>query len=568
MKNRLYYGDNLDVLRRYIKDESVDLIYLDPPFNSRQDYNVLFAEKDGTKSGSQIRAFEDTWEWNLDAQRAYEEIVELGGRVADAMRAFKTFLHGSDMMAYLAMMAPRLIELHRVLKVTGTIYLHCDPTASHYLKMLMDAIFGAQHFLTEIIWKRSSAHSDTKQGRKQHGRIHDVLLFYAKSESWTWNPQYTPYDEEYLKSEYRHELPDGRRYKETDATAARPGGDTEYEWRVKRKTGDGLRWQADLESEFENPKPDFEYLGVRPYQGRFWAYSKENMIQFWQEGRLIHRETGMPRVMQFVDSMPGISLQSVWNDISPESGSLDLGYPTQKPEALLYRIIESSSNGGNIILDPFCGCGTAVSVAQRLGRNWVGIDITHLAINLVKTRLRDAFGDSVKDTYEVIGEPVSLPDAQALAEEDAYQFQWWALGLVDARPIEQKKGADQGIDGRLYFHDEKGGDSKQIIFSVKSGHVNAAQVRDLRGVIEREKAEIGVFITLEAPTKPMEKEAAEAGFYRPPGLDEKYPRLQILTIEQLLEGKNVLRPRLLDVTFKRAPKAKGAAAESMKLPLK
>lgn len=268
--------------------------------------------------------------------------------------------------------------------------------------------------------------------------------------------------------------------------------------------------------------------------------------------------------------MSGVPVQNLWNDVSVinnRSGE-KLGYPTQKPKALLERIIQASSNEGDLVLDPFCGCGTAIEAAQQLKRRWIGIDITHLAIGLIKTRLRDAFGDLVKDSYEVIGEPTSLPDAQALAQEDAYQFQWWALGLVDARPIEQKKGADQGIDGRLYFHDEKDGATKQIIFSVKSGHVNAAQVRDLRGVIEREKAQIGVFITLEEPSKPMEKEAAEAGFYQPPGINEKYPRLQILTIEHLLAGKAVQRPRLLDLTFKRAPKAKAAAAETMNLPLK
>lgn len=187
-QSKLYYGDNLDVLRRYVRDESVDLVYLDPPFNSRQDYNVLFAEKDGTRAAAQIMAFEDTWEWNQESSHAYEHIVEQGGPVAEVMIAFHTFLRGSDMMAYLAMMAPRLIELHRVLKETGSIYLHCDPTASHYLKLLMDAVFAPRHFRSEIVWKRSSAHSDTKQGRKQHGRIHDIILFYTKGESWIWNP--------------------------------------------------------------------------------------------------------------------------------------------------------------------------------------------------------------------------------------------------------------------------------------------------------------------------------------------------------------------------------------------
>jgi len=190
------------------------------------------------------------------------------------------------------------------------------------------------------------------------------------------------------------------------------------------------------------------------------------------------------------------------------------------------------------------------------------IDITHLAIGLIKKRLSDTFGDSIRDTYEVIGEPVDLAGAKKLAEDDPYQFQWWALSLVGARPLEKKKGADQGIDGRLFFHDEgRGGKTKQIILSVKAGHVQAAYVRDLRGVIEREKAEIGALISMEQPTKPMLKEAAEAGLYQPPGLTDKYPRLQLLSIEQLLQGKQIEYPRLLDLTHKKAPKVRGAVRE-------
>ena len=469
-------------------------------------------------------AFEDTWEWNMDAERAYEEIVERGGRVSDAMRAFRTFLGHSDMMAYLAMMAPRLIELHRVLKETGSIYLHCDPTASHYLKMLMDAVFSPQHFRSEISWKRSTAHSDTKQGRKIHGHIHDVILFYTKGEDWAWVPIYTPYDKEYVESFYSHvEEGTGRRFCVDNLTAARPGGDTLYEWK-----------------------------GVKPYKGR-----------------LYYAKSGMPRYKRYLDEMPGVPLQDFWSDISA-IGSIAaerLGYPTQKPEALLERIVSASSKEGDVVFDPFCGCGTAVSVALRLNRRWIGIDITHLAIGLIKNRLADAFGDGVREIYEVIGEPVDLAGAEKLAEEDKYQFQWWALSLAGARPLEKKKGADQGIDGRLYFHDEgKGGKTKQIILSVKAGHLMATHVRDLRGVIEREKAEIGMPISMQPPTKPMLKEAAEAGLYQPPGMADKYPRIQILHIAELLGGKKIDYPRYAaDATFKRAPKARNAAEEQMPL---
>jgi len=539
-KNQLFYGDNYEVLQRYIRDESVDLIYLDPPFNSRQDYNVLFAEKDGSKSSSQIRAFEDTWEWNIDAQRSYEHIVERGGRVADAMRAFHTFLGNSDMMAYLAMMAPRLVELRRVLKETGSIYLHCDPTASHYLKILMDAVFGPQNFLTEIAWKRSSAHSDGKQGRKQHGRIHDILLFYAKGLDWKWTPQHTPYDEEYVRAFYKHVEPEtGRIYRLGDLTG--PGGAAKG-------------------------NPSYEVMGIT----RYWRYTEEKMKKLIAEGRVIQTKPGaVPAYKRYLDEMPGVPLQDVWTDVPPigAQAAERLGYPTQKPEALLERIIQASSNEGDIVLDPFCGCGTTIQVAQKLNRRWIGINITHLAIGLIKKRLSDAFGDEIRQTYEVIGEPVSLHDAATLAEQDKYQFQWWALGLCGARPTEQKKGADRGIDGRLYFHDDESGKSKQILFSVKAGGVTVPQIRDLRGTMEREKAEIGVFLCFEKPTKPMVKEAAEAGFYRSPDGSE-YPRIQILTIEQLLDGRQVEYPlHRRDATFKRAPRQRPEAATNLQLPL-
>lgn len=570
-ENKLYYGDNLDVLRRYVKDESVDLVYLDPPFNSRQDYNVLFAEKDGTRAASQIMAFEDTWEWNIDAEKAYQEVVELGGRISDAMRAFRTFLGNSDMMAYLAMMAPRLLELHRVLKVTGSLFLHCDPTASHYLKMLMDSIFGPVRFRSEIVWKRSSAHSDTKQGLKNLGHIHDIILFYAKGEESVWNAQFTKYDESYVGRDYRLVDEDtGRRFRRGDLTAARPGGDTEYEWRVKKHANIHERWVADLDDEHLSPKAGWEYAGIHPYRGRYWAYSKDNMRQFSMEGRLRHTFDGMPEYKRYLNEMPGVSLQDIWTDLTPiVAGTAErLGYPTQKPETLLERIIKSSSNEGDLVLDPFCGCGTAIAVAQRLNRRWIGIDITHLAVNLIKKRLRDHFGEDIRRTYDIIGEPVSVEDAAELAKQDPFQFQAWALGLVNARvATSSRKGADKGIDGRLFFHDDKSGKSKQVILSVKAGeHLNVAQVRDLRGVIEREKAEIGVLLSMETPSKPMLKEAAEAGFYKSPHLDEKFPRIQILTVEQLLGGEQMKYPRWVDATFKKAPKARNEAV-TMALPL-
>lgn len=559
--NVLYYGDNLDVLRRHIKDESVDLVYLDPPFNSNQSYNVLFAQKDGTRAAAQIRAFEDTWHWDQTAATAFEEVVERGGKVAEALLGFRTFLGDSDMLAYLAMMAPRLVELRRVLKPTGSLYLHCDPTASHYLKMMLDAVFGPPNFRSEIIWKRSSAHSDTKQGLENYGHIHDVILFCTNSDDRIWNPQFTEYDSSYVGRDYGLvDEESGRRFRRGDLTAAKPGGDTAYEWRVKKHAGVHERWVADLDDEYASPRSGWEYSGVRPYGGRYWAYSRENMRAFAREGRLRHTFEGMPEYKRYLDEMPGVALQDIWTDIKPIiAGTAErLGYPTQKPTALMERIIAASSNPSDTVLDPFCGCGTTIDAAQKLGRRWVGIDITHLAITLIKHRLETAYGGAA--TYKVVGEPTTVEDAAALAESDPYQFQWWALGLVGARPAEEKKGADKGIDGRLFFHvgDDK---SHQVIISVKAGKLHRSQVHELGGVVTREKAEIGVLLSFEQPTKPMREEAASAGFFTSPW--GKHPRIQLLTVMELLDGRGIDYPRTAgtNVTLKAAPRAKAKKHE-------
>lgn len=558
-KNKLYYGDNYEVLQQHITDESVDLIYLDPPFNSRQDYNVLFAEKDGSQSSSQIRAFEDTWEWNIDAERSYEHIVERGGRVADAMRAFRTFLHGSDMMAYLAMMAPRLVELRRVLKETGSIYLHCDPTASHYLKILMDAVFGPENFRNELIWKRTSAHVNPKRW----GPVHDNLLFYSKTASFNWNRVLQNYDDAHLTAKYRDEDARGR-YTLSDLTGAgRRGGDSGLSWRDHDPDARGRHWAVPKDEVIALVgQTHFEQMST---QQKLETLAENGFIYFAERGR--NGQAGFPRFKRYIEG--GMPIQDVIADISPINSQAQerLGYPTQKPEALLERIIGASSNEGDVVLDPFCGCGTTIQVAQRLNRRWIGIDITHLAIGLIKKRLSDSFGDDIRRTYSVIGEPTDHAGAAQLAEEDKYQFQWWALGLVGARPVEQKKGADRGVDGRLYFHDDASGKSKQILFSVKAGGVSVTQIRDLRGTLEREKAEIGVFLCFEQPTKPMEREAVEAGFYQSSD-GSRYPRIQIFTIEELLAGKQVQYPaHRRDQTFKRAPRHREAPAQNLQLPL-
>jgi DNA modification methylase len=539
--NRLYYGDNLDVLRQYVADKSIDLVYLDPPFKSNQDYNVLFAERDGTQSAAQIKAFEDTWTWDQGSAREYADVVEGGGNVSLALQALRTFLGESDMLAYLAMMAPRLKELRRVLKDTGSLYLHCDPTASHYLKMLMDSVFGPGQFVAEIAWKRYGAHNDSGSW----GRVHDTLLFYQCSNLATFNKQYQEYSPGYVEQRFRFADPDGRRWSEQNLASPNPRPNLTYPFTAKN----GVTYAP-------------------PANG--WKYTEERMSALDEAGRLHYpaKSGGRLRLKNYLDELPGVALQDIWTDLIAIGGTSPerLGYPTQKPEALLERIISASSNAGDIVLDPFCGCGTAIAAAQRLKRQWVGIDITHLAITLIRHRLHSAFGDAILDTYRVIGEPEALTDAAQLAVDDPYQFQWWALGLVGARPTEQKKGADKGIDGRLYFHDEAGGQTKQVIFSVKAGHLHANHVRDLRGVVEREKAAIGVLISMEDPTKPMRTEAASAGFYDSPW-SGKHPRLQIVTVGELLGGKKLDMPPVgqTNVTFKKAPKASYPEPEQLGL---
>lgn len=532
-KNVLYYGDNLDILQRHVEDESVDLIYLDPPFKSNQDYNVLFKEYNGTMSAAQIKAFEDTWHWDEEAARAYEDIIEHGPpRVSQAMQAFRQLLGESDMLAYLSMMAPRLVELRRVLKRTGSIYLHCDPTASAHLRLLMDSIFGESNFRNEIVWKRTSAHSDSSTC----GNTHDVLLFYTKSDDFIWNKQYQKYDEDYIESHYRRKDKNGRRYRTDNLTAmGLSGGGYTYEWN-----------------------------GVT----KIWRMPKDRMRDLHNQGRVHYTKNGTAEYIRYLDEMPGMPLQDVWTDIPPinSQAAERLGYPTQKPEAMLERILKTSSNPNDVILDPFCGCGTTVAVAQKLKRYWIGMDITHLAITLIKYRLRDAYGDKVK--YVVVGEPVSVPDANSLAQEDRFQFQIWALGLVGARPVEEKRGADRGIDGRIYFHDDPKAKTKQIILSIKSGKVTVKDVRDLRGVIEREGAEIGILITLEKPTKDMRRETTSAGFYESKSWDRKHPRLQILTIEELFNGKQIDYPphRQVNRTFRKTRRVLETGAPHPNLP--
>jgi site-specific DNA-methyltransferase (adenine-specific) len=470
--NTLFYGNNLDILREHIKDESVDLIYLDPPFNSQANYNILFHSPAGEQSPAQIEAFEDTWHWTDEAEKAFDEVMTGSNTdTAEMLRAMRSFLKENDMMAYLTMMAVRLVELHRVLKPTGSLYLHCDPTASAYLRIVMDKIFGVNQFRNEIHWYYYNKIHDSR--KKQFPAASDTIMFYVKD-----------IDSNFVF----HQLKEQR---ETPVRQLK---------RVKRAG---------------------KMVNARDESGKLMYQIKED------------------RTLDNVWRIPCLQ------HASPEK----LPYPTQKPQVLLERIIEASSNEGDIILDPFCGCGTTIHAAQKLQRRWIGIDITHLAISLIEKRLNDAFPGI---TYEVHGTPKDVGGAKALADADKYQFQWWAVSLVNAIPYGgKKKGADTGIDGHIYFKPD-GKTTEKVIVSVKGGeNVGVAMVRDLAHVVDREKAKIGIFITLAEPTKPMQTEAIKVGFYDSP-FSGKFPKIQILTIEELFADKKPQIPLIDTASFKKA----------------
>jgi site-specific DNA-methyltransferase (adenine-specific) len=529
--NRLFFGDNLDVLRSgQIKDESVDLIYLDPPFNSNTTYNVLFKTPKGQQSIAQITAFEDSWHWGPQAEQEFAELIHGPNTdTAELIQALRKVLGESDMMAYLTMMASRLVELHRALKPTGSLYLHCDPTASHYLKIMLDGIFGAQNFRNEITWKRTHAHGNV--GRN-YGSIADNLFFYSKTDKYTWNQPFTTLSEDEIVAKYPMVDPDGRRWQ--SVTLRNPGLRPNLHFPYKASNG----------------------ITYQPHRNG-WSCNLQRLQKYDREGRLHFpmKKDGALRLKMFADESLGERVQNIWTDIPP-IGALAaerLGYPTQKPLALLERIIQASSREGDVLLDPFCGCGTAVHAAQKLNREWVGIDITHLAIAIIEKRLRDAFPDI---TFQVHGTPTDAEGATELANRDKYEFQYWACSLINAQPYRQKKkGADTGIDGLIYFQDDLG-PPKKIVVSVKGGqNVSAQMLRDLRGVVEREKAAMGMFVTLSPPTKPMRDEAVKAGFYVSP-IGPSFPKIQTLTVERLMAGTD--QPQYPDLkrgghTFKRLP---------------
>ena len=543
--NSLYYGDNLGVMREYFGDASIDLVYLDPPFNSKQDYNLLFKSPRGKQSEAQITAFKDTWHWGEQAEREFDEVLrQPNTNAAEMMKALRSFLGENDMMAYLTMMANRLLELHRVLKPTGSLYLHCDPTASHYLKIVLDSVFGKTMFRSEIIWKRTAAHG----GAMRWGPIHDTLFYYAKTGTANWNPPYAAYSQKYTDDFFRFEDAEGRRYRHTILTGSGTRkGRSGQAWRGVNPTDSGRHWAVPgyVRHLLKDPKV---------------ANVQDALDQLDSIGRVAWPKKigGTPQFKQYLDDLPGAQAQDVWSDIPPISAQARerLGYPTQKPIALLERIVQASSDPGDVILDPFCGCGTAVHAAEKLKRKWIGIDITHLAISLIEKRLGDAFPDTVK--FDVHGTPKDLDGARDLAARDKYQFQYWAVSLVEAYPSQnKKKGADGGIDGLKYFYDLADTEARKIVISVKSGHLKMDDVRALANVRDKEKADIALLISLEDPTPKMKSEAVAAGFFKWE-TGRKSPRVQLLTVQGLLEGTQRAdhpdyRP---NVNFKKAKREK------------
>lgn len=505
--NRLYFGDNLDVMREHIRDETIDLVYLDPPFNSNATYNLLFRSASGRQADAQIEAFDDTWHWGDSASAAYHDVVRQGAEVAGLLKALRSFLGTSDMMAYLAMMTVRLVELRRVMKETATLYLHCDHTASHYLKIILDGVFGPQRFLNELTWKRSTSHGNVA---RNFGSLTDTILVYARGETYRWNQQYTQFAPDYIEARFRGTDPDGRRWQ--SVTLRNPSRRPNLHYKFPASNG-------------------ITYL---PHPNG-WACDPERMRRYDRENRLHFpsKEGGQLRLKMYLDESAGIKLQNLWDDIPPVNSQAEerIGYPTQKPIALLERIIRASSDPDQVLLDPFCGCGTAVHAAQHLGRRWIGIDVTHLAIEVIETRIVKAFDDPA---FEVVGRPVDFEGAVELARRNKHQFQIWAVWLAQGTPYQDgKKGRDRGIDGQRFFSTGTG-DADRALISVKGGdNLNPAMVRDLRGTVEREEAACGLLILLRPPTREMEREAAAAGMTDVPG--RTVPRLQIRTVAQLFE---------------------------------
>lgn len=553
MVNQLFYGDNLTVLRKYIKDESVDLCYIDPPFNSKRNYDQIYNNL-GKEDRAQAQAFIDTWTWDDHANQGLDEIFSndqghFTQQSIDLIAGLTKVLGKGGLLAYLVSMTLRIAEIYRVLKLTGSFYLHCDQTASHYLKLLIDSIFCSQggDFKNEIIWKRKSGRGETNHKSSRFGVSTDTILFYTKSNQSCFNSQFSFEVEgysNYVDKSFKYVDENGRRY------------------------------QADnLASPSPRPNLMYEYKGYKP-PATGWAISKEKMEQWDQEGRLHFPKntTGRIRRKRFLDELQGKPIQNLWDDIQPISSQDKerLGYPTQKPEALLERIIQASSNQGDIILDAYCGCGTTVAVSQRLDRQWIGIDITYQSISLILKRLEDAFGQGILEQIQLNGIPKDMKSAEALAnkkdDRTRKEFEKWAVLTYsnNRAVINPKKGADKGIDGIAYFRGEQD-EPEKIILQVKSGNIKSGDIRDLQGTLTLEKAAMGILITLKEPTKEMIKTAKSAGIYQNQYMSQSYDIISMVTIREIIEEKKRLSIPLGYEVLKSAEKQKEVKATQLTL---
>ncbi|BAZ81023.1 DNA methyltransferase [Sphaerospermopsis kisseleviana CS-549] len=547
MVNQLYYGDNLEVLRKYIKDESVDLCYIDPPFNSKRNYNQIY-NNIGSEDKAQAQAFIDTWEWDDHAIKGLSEITSnyhglFTQQCIALITGLSNVLGTGSLLAYLVSMTLRITEIHRVLKPTGSFYLHCDPTSSHYLKLVLDAVFCSQggDFLNELIWKRTTAHNDSQR----FGRIQDRILFYSKSQSKIFNYIDNIHSDKQLS-----------RYKYSDQK--------------------GLYRAENLTAPKFSETRTVEWKGVHPGNNRQWRFSIEKLEELYENGDILLQKDGRPRkdgLKQYLHETKNPVLQDIWTDISfPPTTKERLGYPTQKPEALLERIIKASSNENDIVLDAYCGCGTTVAVSQKLDRQWIGIDITYQSISLVLKRLEDSFGKGVLDTIKLHGIPKDIESAIALAnkkdDRTRKEFEKWAiLTYTNNRGIINiKKGSDQGVDGIVYFYGDKG-DQEKIILQVKSGKVKSGDIRDLLGTMTLENARIAIFITLEDPTKDMLKTAKSAGFYQNKLMPHSCDKIQIVTVQDIIENKQRLTMTLAYEVLKSAEKQKEVKASQIELDI-
>jgi adenine specific DNA methylase Mod len=506
--NKLFFGDNLDMLQRHIKDESVDLVYLDPPFNSNANYNVLFRERGDVPSEAQAEAFRDTWSWGPSAAIAYDQLIRGGGPVVPVIISLREWLGDTGMMAYLAMMGVRLVELHRVLKDTGSLYLHCDSTASHYLKILLDAVFGKENYRNEIIWRRYRRPKGSQFEARKFGKSTDTILFYSKTDNY-----------KFFLDRVKMQLSG------SELKTRYPNEDEHGLWcsgPLLRSQGMGAR-----------PNLVYKYDGYTPGPAG-WRMKKGKLEALDKAGDLYWTSSGIPRRKVRPGIEPGAIIDNLWFDIEAigSQAAERLGYPTQKPLSLLERIIKVSSDKGDVVLDPFCGCGTTVEAAESLEREWVGIDVTHYAVTLIERRLQAYKGAN----FKVVGRPTDLAGAQDLARRDKYQFQWWASWLLGAQTYETKKGADRGIDGNIYFLNGPYGHGR-IIVSVKGGdQLSPVMVRELAGTVEREGAEMGILVTLGEPTKAMLTEASGHGFVSK-SAHGRLPRIQITTAQDLLDRR-------------------------------